>query len=90
MSNQITRVEYEFKAKCYQDNMFNIRRQILGLEERIASDRKRWEEGNNYRTKWGLSNKHHLEWQVPSGKLRMEAVMDRIRREERELKLLKT
>ena len=90
MSNQITHAEYESKVKRYHGNMFNAKRRELGLKESIASDRKKWEEGNNYRTKWGLSNKHHMEWQVPGGKMRMEAIMDRIRCEERELRWIRT
>ena len=90
MSNQITRLEYELKVKQCQDSMTASRFAIICLKKRIADDRERWEEGNNYRIKWGLSNKHHTEWQVPGGKLRMEAVMDRIRCQERELRLLET
>lgn len=90
MSNQITHAEYESKVKQCQNSMSATRFAIIGLKERIADDRERWEEGNNYRTKWGLSNKHHMEWQVPGGKLRMEAIMDRVTCQERELKFLET
>ena len=90
MSNQITRLEYELKVKQCQDSMSATKFAIICLKKRIADDRERWEEGNNYRTKWGLSNKHHMEWQVPGGKMRMEAIMDRIRCEERELRWIRT
>ena len=90
MNNQITHAEYESKVKRYNDNMFNAKRRELGLKESIASDYKKWEEGHHFRIQMALTDDQDTEWEIPSGKMRMEAIMDSIKCQERELRWIRT
>jgi len=90
MNNQITHKEYESKVKRYQDKMSNAKCRELELKKSIASYRKKWEEGHHFRIRMGLTDDQDTEWEIPSGKMRMEDFMEQIRCEERELRWVRT
>tara|TARA_E500000178_G_C17030145_1_gene760155 strand:- start:144 stop:590 length:447 start_codon:yes stop_codon:yes gene_type:complete len=48
-------------------------------EEQIADDRKKWEEGNTSRIERRLTDEQEMDWQIPCGKKRMNAIMTRIK-----------
>ena len=90
MNNQITQEYYESRVKRYHDNMSNAKWRVLELKKSIVRLHKKWEEGHHFRIRLGLTDDQDTEWEIPSGKMRMEAFMEQIRCEERELKWVRT
>ena len=80
MNNQITHafILNDSKVSSYEECIRKHAIQILSLEESIAEDRMKWDEGNTYRIQHETPDDQELEWQIPAGKMRMDAIMRRI------------
>ena len=80
MNNQITHafILNDSKVSSYEECIRKHAIQILSLEESIAEDRMKWDEGNTYRIQHETPDDQELEWQNPGGKMRMDAIRHRI------------